>query len=323
MKKAVDMVIIGGGPAGLYAAYHAGQRSLSTKLIEALPELGGQLWALYPKNTIRDVAGVPEQKAEDFIDNLKSQALQNNPEICVGEKVCGLQPKGSVFEIETDKATHSGRAVILAVGPGALIPHAIFDCSPEEQKAKGIYIELEDVTDLADRHVLVCGGKEEAVGWAIDAATVADSVTVINWTDVYCADEARVDSMFTRHVDVMTPYELLEIHGDDMVEAASVARCGSDEVVRLKVEAVLMARGRLTNLVNLGDWGLELERNGVAVDRAMQTSIPGVFAAGDIVHYPGKLKSITAGASEAATAVNNAAAYLNPSADAQPDYTAE
>jgi thioredoxin reductase len=309
-----DVVIVGGGPVGLYAAYYAGQSSLSVKIIEALPELGGQLWALFPERIISDVAGVPSLKAGDLVSKLKQQALAHKPVVCLRERVKGLERSGDLFEIKTDKGKHHVRAVLLAAGPGAFISPEIYECPAKDQRKRGLFIQPSDVTELADKRVLVCGGKEEAVGWAIDAVTIAESVTVINWFDIFCADEARIDTMFSRHVEVLTPYELIEIHGDQNVTAATVARLDTGEALRLKVDAVLMARGQLTNLVPMREWGLKTERNGVVVDAGMRTSIPGVFAAGDIVYYPGKIKSISAGAAEAATAINSAAAYLNPDA---------
>ncbi len=324
MSDSSDIIVIGGGPVGLYALYYAGQRSMKAKVIEALPELGGQLWALYPDNDVYDVAGVPKLKASDLVENLKKQALQYKPEIVSGERVVGIHKLNDHFEVVTDKGgQHAAKAVLLAPGPGAFIPGAIFDNKVKEQKKRGLFIELDNATELADRRVLICGGKREAVGWAIDTATVADAVTVINWTDIYTADEARVDTMFTRHVDVMTPYELLEIHGVEKVEAATIIHSETREKVRLKVDAVLMARGQLTNLEPVRSWGLELKENGVVVERTMQTSIPGLFAAGDIIYYPGKVKTIVAGAGEAAIAINNAKAFIDPSASPQPRYTAE
>jgi thioredoxin reductase len=318
VENLIDVAIVGGGPVGLYAAHYAGLRSLRVRIIEALPELGGQLWALYPEKIISDVAGVPSLAARELVLRLKEQALTHQPEVCLGERVKGLERSGEFFEIRTDKGQHHARAVLLAAGPGAFISPAIYECPAKEQRKRGLFIEPADVTELADKRVLVCSGKEEAVGWAIDAVTIAESVTVINWLDIFCADEARVDTMFSRNVEVLTPYELIEVHGDQRVSAATVARLDTGEATRLKVDAVLMARGQLTNLVPMKEWGLKTERNGVVVDAGMRTSIPGAFAAGDIVYYPGKLKSISAGAAEAATAINTVEAYLNTGARNQP-----
>jgi thioredoxin reductase (NADPH) len=124
-------------------------------------------------------------------------------------------------------------------------------------------------------------------------------------------------------VDVMTPYLILEIHGEDRIEAATIAHTGSGEKTRLKVDAVLMARGQITNLEPVRAWGIELIDNGIKVDRTMRTSVPGIFAAGDIVVYPGKVRTINAGAGEAAIAINHSKVFIDPSVSAQPDYTAE
>lgn len=320
MGDCSDIIVIGGGPVGLFGLYYAGLRSMSAKVIEVLPELGGQLWALYPENEVYDVAGVPHLRAKDLVEKLKQQALQYEPEVCTNERVVGLHRNADGFEVVTDQGQHTARCILMATGPGAFIPGSIFDRPADEQRERGLYIELQHAAELAGKRVLICGGKREAIGWAIDVATVAESVTVINHTDIFAADEARVDREFTRSVDVMTPYELLQINGKHNIESVTIIHSGSREKIRLKVDAVLMARGQLTNLEPIRNWGIKLVDNGVLVNRSMQTSIPGIFAAGDIVAYPGKQKSIAAGAGEAAIAVNNAKAQVDPGAPAQPPH---
>lgn len=313
------MVVVGGGPVGLYALYYAGLRSMTSKLIDALPEPGGQLYNLYPENDVYDVAGVPQIKARNLIDNLKTQAVQYKPEFCLNERVIGLNKREDVFEVVTDKAQYTAKTVLLAIGPGAFIPGAVFDNTVEDQEKMGLFIDPQDINKIADKRVLICGGKQEAIGWAIEAATIANSVTTITWFDVYESDEARIDPAFNR-VDVLTPFMLKEIHGKNSIEAATICNCISNEEIRLKVDAILMARGQLTNMEPVKEWGIELENNGIKVDRTMSTSLPGVFAAGDAVVYPGKVRTINAGAGEAAIAVNNAKAIIDPGASVQPDY---
>lgn len=321
MNDTADVIIVGGGPVGLYSLYYAGLRSMKAKLIDALPELGGQLYSLYPENDVLDVAGVPQIKARDLVENLKKQALQYDPEICLGERVVGVSKHGDMFEVVTDKGQHQGRSVVIAAGPGAYVPGCIFDQSREKQEACGLFIEPENISAVADRRVLICGGKQEAIGWAMEAATVATSVTTITHFELYDGDGARVNPDFNR-VDVMSPYLLKELHGEKAIEAASVIHAVTGEVIRLKIDAVIMARGQITNLEPMRAWGFELLNNGVKVDRSMATSCPGVFAAGDIVIYPGKVRTINAGAGEAAIAINKAKAFIDPGAPVQPEYTA-
>lgn len=319
MQETVDIIVVGGGPVGLYAIYYAGLRSMTSKLIDALPEPGGQLYNLYPENDVFDVAGVPQIKARNLIENLKQQALQYDPELCLNERVIGLHQREGLFEVVTDKAQHTAKTVLLAIGPGAFIPGSVFDKPVEDQEKMGLFIEPKDINKVADRRVLICGGKKEAIGWALEAATIASSVTTITWFDIYESDEVRIDPAFNR-VDVLTPYMLKEIHGSNAIEAATISHCVSNEEIRLKVDAILMARGQITNMEPVKSWGIELINNGIKVDRKMSTTIPGVFAAGDVVIYPGKVRTINAGAGEAAIAVNNAKTMIDPSASAQPEY---
>lgn len=322
MQDTADIIVVGGGPVGLYALYYAGLRGMRSKIIDSLPDLGGQLFNLYPDNDVLDVAGMPQIKARDLIENLKNQALQYKPEICLGERVIGIHKHGDEFQVATESGQHSARTVLLAVGPGCFVPGSIFDKPKEEQEKMGLYLDPDNIDVFAEKRILICGGKQEAVGWAIEASTVATSVTTITWFDIYEGDDARIDPAFNM-VNVMTPYKLKEIHGSDVIEAATIANTVTNEEIRLKVDAILMARGQITNMEPVKAWGVELVNNGIKVDRTMKTSVPGIFAAGDVVVYPGKVTTINAGAGEAAIAVNNAKIYLDPDSAAQPNYTAE
>ena len=321
MQDTADIIVVGGGPVGLYSAYYAGLRSMKTKLIDALPDLGGQLFNLYPDNDVLDVAGVPQIKASDLVANIKKQALQYSPEVCLGERVIGVHQRENLFEVVTDKGQHSAKTVILTVGPGAFIPGAIFDKTTEEQEKMGLFIDPNDISVFTDRRLLIVGGKQEAVGWAIEAGTVAQSVTTVTWFDIYADEHAHAEPALSM-VDIMSPYMLKEIHGTDSVEAATIFNTVNYEEIRLKVDAVLMARGQITNMEPMRAWGVELINNGIKVDRQMRTNVPGIFAAGDVVVNPGKVRTINAGAGEAAIAVNNAKALVDPNAPVQPDYTA-
>jgi thioredoxin reductase (NADPH) len=317
-----DMIVVGGGPVGLYALYYAGLRSMKATLIDSLPTLGGQLQHLYPDNDVWDVAGVPKITARELVENLKKQALQFKPTVRLGERVLGIHQREGIFDVVTDKGQYAARTVLLAIGPGAVIPGGIFDKPKEEQEKMGLFLDPHDVSVLTGKRVLICGGKQEAIGWAIEAATVAESVTTITWFDIYESDEARIDPTFNR-VDVMTPYMLRKIHGTDRITAATIAHCVTNEEIRLKVDAVLMARGQLCNMETVSAWGVEMLNGGIKVDRSMRTSVPGIYAAGDVVVYPGKVRTINAGAGEAAIAVNNAKALVDPGSTVQPPYTAE
>ena len=322
MRETVDIIIIGGGPVGLYGAYYAGMRGLSVKIIEALPELGGQLTNLYPLNDINNVAGLKEIRAKELIGNLKEQAFQYDPEVVLNQKVIALLKKSDHFEVVTETENHTARTVMITIGPGAFIPASLFTDSIEDQESRGIFLDPKDIGKLTGQKVLICGGKQEAVGWAIEARGVCQAVTTITHFDLYEDDDARFDPEMSM-VDVMSPYYLKDIHGKGQVDAATIKHNVTGEEIRLKVDAVLMARGQLTNMEPVKTWGAELTDNHIAVDEKMSTSVPGLFAAGDAISYAGKVNTINAGAAEAAIAANNAKAFIDPTASVQPEYSAK
>jgi thioredoxin reductase len=314
----VDLLIVGGGPVGLYGAFYAGLRNLSTKIIDALPDLGGQLTNLYPTSNVLAVAGHESIQASKLVENLTEQAMQFQPQLALGERVFGISKQGDQFEVVTDKGQHSARTVLLAVGPGAFVPSSIFNLPGKAQQKMGLFLDDIDVAMLAGRRVLICGGKQEVIGWAVEAGTVAASITAITSYDIYGSDLGLEPALSM--VDVMSPYHLKQIHGTPQVEAATIVNQLTGDETRLKVDAVLMARGQLTNLEHVQAWGVEMDAVGIKVDRSMRTSVEGIFAAGDIVSYDGKIFTINAGAGEAAIAANNAKVFIDPGTTLQPKH---
>jgi thioredoxin reductase (NADPH) len=318
-----DITIIGGGPTGLFGSFYAGLRGLKTKLIDVLPELGGQLTALYPEKYVYDVAGHPKILAKDLAKNLATQAQLFKATMVLGEKVLNLE-KGeeNVYKIITDKNTeHYSKTLLLALGAGACVPKRLDIDYDRNMESECIFYSVKNKERFREKNVLIVGGGDSAVDWANEFVNIAKNVTLIHRRDQFRAVQTSVEEMAKNKVDVRTFYELKQILGNGHVEGAVIFdnRTGKEE--KLDVDAILINIGFVINLDFLKAWGLEMDVNAIKVNEKMETNLPGVFAAGDIAAHTAKLKLIATGAAEAATGVNFAVVYLNPAAKAFPGHS--
>jgi len=320
-----DVTFIGAGPVGLYGLYYAGLRLMKTKIIDMLDEIGGGLMALYPEKYIYDVAGFPKVLAKDLVNQLGEQASQYPQTVCLGEKVLNLSSDADeIIQIETDKGVHRSKSVVICAGLGAYIPRTLDIPSVQALEGHGVFYSLKDVDRFRDKQILIVGGGDAAFDASMMLEPTAKSVTHIHRNDFFNAHEDSVQKVRNSSVDLKVPFwELKMLEGDDWVEAATIVNSRTDEEIRLEVDAVLLNLGFLTNLGPIEGWGLEIEKNAIAVDSRMRTNIDGVFAAGDIVTYDGKLKLISTGCGEVAVAVNNAKNYIDPKAKVSPGHSTD
>nr|WP_272908587.1 NAD(P)/FAD-dependent oxidoreductase [Alicyclobacillus tolerans] len=320
----VDITIIGGGPAGLFAAFYCGMRDVSCKIIDSLPELGGQLKTLYPEKYIYDVAGFPKIRAGELVDRLKEQTLQYDPKICLSEQVRNLVRRDdSLFELSTDKGTHLSKAVIIAAGIGVFSPRPLPAPNAKDYDGMGVDYYIDSLEKFRDQRVLVVGGGDSAVDYALMLETVASQVTLVHRRDRFRAHEESVKQLYESGVDVKTFVELAEVHGDGRVEAVTLTNSKTKELEQLPVDCIVSGLGFSASLGPIKEWGLEIEGNEIVVSTRMETNIPGVYAVGDIVTYPGKVKLIATGFGEAPTAVNNAKTYIDPQAKLSPGHSSD
>lgn len=317
-----DVTIIGGGPAGLYAAYYAGFRSLRTKIVESLAALGGQITALYPEKWIYDVAGLPRILGRDLVDNLVAQARQYDLAVCTGETVERLiRHADGTLRLTTSGGTHDTRVLLITAGIGAFRPKTFGKPEIDGFAGKGLYYFVERFRDFAGKRVLIAGGGDSAVDWANGLAGLARSVTLIHRRDRFRAHEESVQAMGRSGVDVRLFTELRRLEGHEDVEHAVIYQNQTSAEETLEVDAVIASLGFLSRLGRIREWGLDLDGDGIHVNTRMETNLPGVYAAGDIARFPGKVKLIATGFGEAAIAVNNAAQYINPKASVFPGHS--
>jgi thioredoxin reductase (NADPH) len=317
-----DIAVIGGGPTGIFAAFYAGLRQASVKVIESLPQLGGQLSALYPEKYIYDVAGFPKVLAQDLINNLIEQANIFKPTYCLDEKVLQLNKKEErLFEIVTQKQVHLAKSVIITAGNGAFEPRKLDIPGAEQYEQSNLFYFVKDKQLFAGKDVLIAGGGDSAVDWALMLEPIAKSVTVIHRRDKFRAHEHSVQLMKQSRVRVITPREIESLHGDGRIEKVTIYDKKTGEREDLSVDAVIVSFGFISSLGPIVEWGLDIEKGAIKVNSRMETNIPGIYAAGDIATYPGKVKLIAVGFGEAPTAVNNAKQYIDPDARLQPGHS--
>ncbi len=321
-SEIVDIIIVGGGPAGMFAAFYGGMRQASVKLIESMPQLGGQLAALYPEKYIYDVAGFPKVTAQELVNNLEAQMKHFPISICLEEKVLKVEKKDErLFEVTTDKGVHQSKAVIITGGVGAFEPRKLELPEAAQYEKKNLHYFVSDLHRFAGQKVLISGGGDSAVDWALMLEPIAEKVTLIHRRDKFRAHEHSVENLMKSKVEVITPTEIKKLEGRDQIEQVLLADCKSGEERVIDVDAVIVNFGFVSSLGPIAEWGLHIENGSIVVDSRMETSIPGIFAAGDITTYPGKLKLIAVGFGEAPTAINNAKVYIDPTAKLSPGHS--
>jgi len=321
----VDLLIIGGGPIGLFGAFYAGLRQMSVTILDSLEVLGGQLVTLYPEKYIYDVAGFPRIVARDLASNLIAQAMQYGPAVCLGEQVSALEYDESsrIYTVRTTRGQHSARAILIAAGIGSFAPKTLPLPVAKRYEGRGLHYFVRDLARFRQRRILIVGGGDSAVDWANTLCEVAQSVTLIHRRDQFRAHEDSVRRMKEGPTRLALFHELKEIGGNGQIEYAVIYDNRTKDERRLDVQDVIVNIGFLNTLGPVRDWNLEMQEGAIRVDSTMRTSRPGIFAAGDIVTYPGKLKLIATGFGEACTAVNFAKAWIDPRARVFPGHSSE
>jgi len=322
-----DITIIGGGPTGLFAAFYAGIRGLSTRIIDSLPELGGQLTALYPEKYIFDVGGFPKILAKDLARELIAQGLQFDPDVVLDEEVQSLERNGDdgLLLKARSGGVYGTRSLLIAGGKGAFEPRKLDVPGYDDLLGKGVYYAVKDPESYRGKKVMVVGGGDSALDWALALKDLADELILVHRRDEFRAHEKSVEDILEAQtagrVELLLFHEVAEIHGNETVESAVVFDNRTDERRTVPADAVLTFLGFKPDLGPMKEWGLDISKNRIVVGPLLETNLPGVWAAGDIVEYDGKLDLIATGFSEAAIAVNNAARYLDPSARVNPGHS--
>ena len=322
-----DLTIIGAGPSGLFATFYAGLRQMKTKVIDALEAPGGQVAVLYPEKYIFDVPGYTRILAKDLVRSLVEQAFQYEPTVVLGERVTSLHKSDGFFELATDKGTkHYSKAVLVAAGVGAFSPNKLDARGASDYEGKGVYYFVKDKNMFRDKNLLIVGGGDSAVDWALNMQDVAKKITLVHRRDVFRAHEGSVTELMKSKCDVKLFYEVRSVSGDGSRITRAVIfdnRTQSEE--ELDVDAILVNIGFRADLGPIKDWGLQIDGREIRANGKMETNIPGVYVAGDIAgpHDGVKLNLIATGYAQAALAVNVAKTYVDPNSKVFPGHSSE
>ncbi len=320
-NASVDLVIIGAGPTGLYATYYAGFRGLSVAVVDSLPELGGQITAMYPEKAILDVAGFPTVKGRDLVHGLVEQAATAKPSYFLERTAQTLEHGSeSVLLGLSDGTTITAKAMLITAGIGKFSPRPL--PVGDAWLGRGMEFFVPSFDPYVGQDVVIVGGGDSAFDWALHLEPVARSVTLVHRRDAFRAHARTVEAVRDSTVRIVTKAQVTRILGDDSITGVEITVDGADPVEH-PAQAVVAALGFVADLGPLQTWGLETDKRHVVVDSSMRTSVPRVFAAGDITEYPGKVRLIAVGFGEAATAVNNAAVVIDPAAHVFPGHSSE
>ena len=329
-----DVTILGAGPTGLFGAFYAGLRELRVKVIEALPQMGGQLIALYPEKQIFDTPGFFAIRSKELVANLVEQATQWKPALALGEIAQRLErvplPDGAEGEtcwrVGTDRADHYSRTVVIAAGIGAFEPAKLNNESVLRLEDKGVAYLVQDLQAYAGKRVLIIGGGDSAVDWALALEPIAEQVTLIHRREGFRAHDSSVNALKASKVDVRVFFELRELRGNDHVEQAAIFDNRSQAETVLELDEVILALGFKADLGPIREWGLEtIGRRYIKVNKHMETNLPGVFAAGDVAlgEDEDPLNLIVVGYGQVTVAVNYAYTVVKPGGKVFPGHSSE
>lgn len=314
LSDCYDTVIIGGGPVGLFGAYYAGLRDMTVRLIDRRHELGGQLTAIYPEKWVYDIPGIPAIRGKELNENLLRQiAPYGIPRSLNEEVVLVRKNRNNILCIETRRGTTiSAKTVMLCLGMGAHIPRRLNIDNLTEYEGKGVHYGVHSIDTFRNKRVIVVGGGDSALDLALTIVNDCQSLYVLHRSDRFNAHEETTKKLYASNAEIKTFTELTSIQGDqNHVTHATIRNSKTGETDVIEIDEIIIAIGLLFNLECLAEWGLEMEGNCVHVDHNRRTSIPGIYAAGDIASYPGKVKLIGTGTAEIIQAVNDAKSYIH------------
>lgn len=330
----VDITILGAGPTGLAAAYYAGHRDASVRIVESLEQLGGQVAATYPEKHVYDVAGHPKILGQKLVDMCAEQGLQYGAEVVLGEEAKTLEridENGEeLFALTTAKGgPYLSRALIVTAGHGAFEPRKLGVDDIDRWEGKGLHYFVRQKEVFKDKACVIVGGGDSALDWTLGLQDTARApIALVHRRDRFRALESSLNEAkkleAEGRVRILTPHEVREVHGDGSIQAVSIENTTTGEVERVDCEALITLLGFHSHLGAIAEWGIELEgKRQLRVDpMTMETNLTRIYAAGDVAGYPGKITLITIGMGEAAIAANNAIAHIRGE-KVQPKYSTD
>ena len=323
-----DITIIGAGPTGLFGLFYAGMRQVSAQIVDALPEAGGQLVALYPEKFIFDVAGFPQILAKDLVRALVEQTRRFDGKVHLGQRVTGLEKDGEHFVLVTETDRFPSRSLVIAAGIGAFSPRRLPQACAEPWYGRGVYDVVTDPERFRGQRVVIIGGGDTAFDWGVQLLSRASHVTLIHRTDRFRAHDATVAeyraAVAAGRADLLTFHELQDVicrTGTERFTHLLLRDVKTKTTREVEADVVLPMLGFVSDMGVIADWGLQFAKDEIVVNSQMETGRAGIYAAGDVTTYPGKLKLIASGFSEAAIAVNQAVHWIYPDKKVAPGHS--
>jgi thioredoxin reductase len=307
-----DVLIVGGGPVGLFGAYYAGLRDMKARLIDRRHELGGQLTAIYPEKWVYDIPGIPAIRGKLLFENLLTQIAPYSIPVSLNQEVVLIQKnRNNMLRVETrDGHVYHSKTAVLSLGMGAHIPRRLDIPGLREFEGRGVVYGVHQLADFKGKRVLVVGGGDSALDLALTVMEVCKDMVLVHRSDRFNAHEETVKKLYSSNAEIRTFAEMAAIEGGSSVERVQLRDTRNKSITTHNVDVVIVAIGLIFNLEGVREWGIDLEQNAIVVDHNRQTNMPGVYAAGDIATYPGKMKLIGTGAAEAMQAINHAKHYI-------------
>jgi len=312
-----DIIIIGAGPTGLFTVFEAGLLGLKCHIIDSLVKPGGQCSEIYPNKPIYDIPAYPEIMAVDLIHKLLDQIKPFNPGYTMGESAVELKKIDGEFIITTSKNTKiKGKVVAIAGGLGNFEPRKPNLENIDKYEENGLVYKIINKDDFQDKNVIISGGGDSALDWTLELSKIAKKVTLIHRRNEFrgaVESVKQIQKLKDKNiVDVITPAQLVAINGRDKVESIDLKV--NEEIVTIETDFIIPLYGLIPKMNIFKNWGLNIEKNAISVNNALDysTNIKGIYAIGDINHYPGKLKLILSGFHEAAVMCHSAYNYINP-----------
>lgn len=310
-KKIVDLIIIGGGPIGMFASYYAGLRELETKIIEGLPILGGQIELIYPEKEITDIGAIPIIKGKDLVANLHQQMSRFSPRVHTSESVVEIKKKDRIFAVKTDHTIYYSRAILITAGQGAFEPRKLRFDYPAIYEETNLHYYVNPLEVYRNKEVVICGGGDSAVDWALMLEEVAKKVTLVHRRNRFRAHEASVSKLKDSTIEVLTPYAPIAVTGDaHQINEVVFQKSRGKDTISLSTDFFIVSFGFLSDSQQLSNWGIENKNGSALVSQQMETNIRGIFAAGDAATFDGKVRLIATGFGEVPTAINSIIKYL-------------
>lgn len=317
LSNLYDVTIIGAGPVGLFTAFYSGLRSLKTKVIDAEPAVGGKIRYFYPEKIIRDIGGIPAIEGQQLVKNLHEQAQTFHPTIICGEQITKLMKQADgTFLIKAENGNHHySKTVIIAAGSGTYEVNPL-EVSGSENYTTSLFYDIKDVASFQDKTIVVSGGGNAAIDWAQALEPIAKEVHLVYRGENFKGHEERVKEMHDSTICVHVNHEITALQGNSTNLKSCIIHCNRNgNTTKIDTDAIVVNHGVKVNLGSMLDWGFDTSEYGILVNHEMETSVPGIYACGDICTYPRKMRIIAAGIHEGPIAINSAKNFLDPEAD--------